>query len=1173
MSGLSTDQQETYATLQGLGIPDNDARRAAQKYGGNIEAAANWCLNGAPPSPQLGPSDVDELEMPPPLVPADADADDNLPHPSTLIRGDPPPYAPSKELPPPPPAATEKILPAPFYNNEKKNPSLIDLTGSDDGHPPMPKLIAAPPSSPTARLTKNNDEDDDLQRALKASQADGDDDLTKAMALSMATLGSTDEEQLSVVDSIKPEERVREDMSVPPTLRSISALQSGFTAYLQSLYALPTWRNAILSYRTPDRSVLSGDDFKDYWRGDGGTLGMPMALGEAEERENRLIALQRLFALMTLTRRSFLHITDITRAFGLRESDFSYPAAGWVYKVKAIHDQIVEDLRICAGEEAGRLVAQGVSAEEAAAYEKKALDRFTVNGRSIRVDDHLADDLSTDVEAEPTAMIDIPLNPVSPTPETLYTQLDSRLVHRDTRTTPPTLVLDLMTNHPATLVFNIEREVPAITSLESFGSGAGARAKQERKVFRPTPEGEGDADTVWMDRYAVGNRVAIAKAREEVVTLEAEKGELEKRRREVGETKDGRDARELVRGTVEFLGRSVEAAGEEGKEAGEEEKERRERQRSLREQWEKVGVELDGVLASYDSSLSALSTRISSLFSPSSTDESGMRPVGPYRLHAILMRNGLNGRGSAWSVVKGEDGRWWKIVDLVKEETTLEKALSDPSGLMMDAGSTFLLYQRADEDVEPVPVPLHLQRIAHLDNHSFASTLPPSSADLISNWSLPPLTSLAAPEPEAIPIPLPLAPSIASDDADAVQDVVLDTPSPEPEEVPQELMVESLPPPVPAPIEKDERAETPMSVDDATSAPAANEDEGEERDALRLRGGASVEEEEEEEEEDDEEYDDEEIDEDEVELGLLQPMPEDWDVDYAVGKVGGLPKWLDPRSPLGVEDVTCGECGRAMGLLLQVNSPDDTRPHAAARSLYVFACRGKNCLSRGGVEKAVRVWRTQMPSPNEFYPHTEETLKLRKELEEKLDPETQLAGKPEKKVEPFPEFDVGAEPEPYEESYLPDPSQPAGEKEEGTEDAAEPDTKTGVDTAFLTFQERIEREPKQVLRFYRLPGIDDPQPLWASATKIRPEEVSTCELCRGERKIEFQILSTLLPSLKDDYLDFDSLLVYTCLNHCEIPKREGGKTGWAVECAFKQDFAAEGVKFGMQQLRRDLPQA
>ena len=64
-----------------------------------------------------------------------------------------------------------------------------------------------------------------------------------------------------------------------------------------------------------------------------------------------------------------------------------------------------------------------------------------------------------------------------------------------------------------------------------------------------------------------------------------------------------------------------------------------------------------------------------------------------------------------------------------------------------------------------------------------------------------------------------------------------------------------------------------------------------------------------------------------------------------------------------------------------------------------------------------------------------------------------LSSAPTSKPTPWPEWDIVAESEPYEESYLPS-TVTQGEKEEGTEDAAEPDTKTGVDAAFLIFQER-----------------------------------------------------------------------------------------------------------------------
>lgn len=135
-----------------------------------------------------------------------------------------------------------------------------------------------------------------------------------------------------------------------------------------------------------------------------------------------------------------------------------------------------------------------------------------------------------------------------------------------------------------------------------------------------------------------------------------------------------------------------------------------------------------------------------------------------------------------------------------------------------------------------------------------------------------------------------------------------------------------------------------------------------------------------------------------------------------------------------------------------------------------------------------------------------------------------------------------AEPEPYEESYLSgaspsgsassfeltpslaDPVEnPAGDDPEG-EDAAEPDTSTGVDAPFLRFQERVQRLPEQVLRcarffvfgleletedfarrFYRLPGVEQPEPLWISSTKVLPAQVPACPLCGSPRDIEFQV--------------------------------------------------------------------
>ncbi|BGP58028.1 hypothetical protein JCM8202v2_005685 [Rhodotorula sphaerocarpa] len=1175
MAQLTPGQQETVDKLTALGIEPELAQRAAAKFDGNLEQAANWVFDGAQEDagnddnamPPLIPSAPNNS---PPLQPVQPQAAYAKPWTAaqTASGGV---SSQEKQLPPPPPYSVDatdfRPDDKPSSGDAKPEKTEIDLTGEDsDSQQTVPSnrlLLPAPyPSSNTAGNTGEGGAApvycpqpagaDDLQRALQASQLDADDkddELSKAISMSMATLGSTEDEAIGLMEAIQPEDRVREGNS-PVVLRSTSNFMSGLAAYFECLYAVPSFRRAILAYTPPPRAQLDFADYRDYWKGDSAisNVGLPLPVGgEKENRENRLIALQRLFVLMQETRRAFLHISEVTRAFGLRESDFQQAGGAWVYKINEIHAVVVEDLRIAAGEMTQALLAQGVSTSEAEKFEREATARFALKGRVVPVDEHIAAPLPPVESEEPAAVLSLSVNPVATPPQDLFACLDAKLIDQ-TNDIPPKLRLHLLTAIPSTLFFHIERET-FVTSLDDFGSGPSNLASR-RSVFRPTrkrdPSVPTEEELLWLDRYWVKNRVKIAEGRAEMDRLEGLLDEAKKRRREVAVTADGKDARQVVRGTVEYLEKTA-ASGDASRE---------ERQRRLREQWGRVAEELDSVVKHYDQEIDELDRRLESIFS--SPD---MQRIGPYRLSAILMHDGLYGRDTAWSVVRDDDGRWWRMLDTTKVETTLDEALSDSRGVKMNAGAVFLLYQKVEEEsgIE-VQVPAHLKRAALIDNHDFASSLPASYSALVDSWQLPPVAALR--QDEAIQIPL--VPAQGDDDTETVKDISLDGEDSPP---PEDIMIDQG---AAAAAESRTGTATPMSVDGASDVEAAAD-----RDPMRLRGGAGttdtaedvdeveLDEEDEEDEEDGSDYDDE-IDEDEVELGLLQPMPvnrDDWDIDYAIGKVGGLPRWLDPRSPLGPEDVQCGACNRTMSLLMQVNSPDDSRPHAAARSLYVFACRTSGCLAKEP-QQALRVWRTQMESPNAFYPHTEATQAERKRLENALDSTSALSRAPSTSARPWPEYDIAAEPEPYEESYLPAPA--PEQAEPGNEDVDAPDTRTGVDSAFLIFQERIEREPRQVLRFYRIPGIDDPQPLWASHRKITPEQVPTCELCRGERKVEFQILSTILPSLEDETFDFDSLLVYTCANNCAIPPREGGKTGWQAELAFKQDFAAAGVKFGFQ---------
>lgn len=110
------------------------------------------------------------------------------------------------------------------------------------------------------------------------------------------------------------------------------------------------------------------------------------------------------------------------------------------------------------------------------------------------------------------------------------------------------------------------------------------------------------------------------------------------------------------------------------------------------------------MIADYDTTIDSLEAESAAIW-----DVPEFKQQGPYKLCAILMRNGLNGRGSAWAVVRDEKDRWWKMGDTTAEEVTMDQVLEDPAGLIMDAGATMAFYQSAKAKMEIPQVPEDLK--------------------------------------------------------------------------------------------------------------------------------------------------------------------------------------------------------------------------------------------------------------------------------------------------------------------------------------------------------------------------------------------------------------------------------------------------------------------------------
>lgn len=104
-----------------------------------------------------------------------------------------------------------------------------------------------------------------------------------------------------------------------------------------------------------------------------------------------------------------------------------------------------------------------------------------------------------------------------------------------------------------------------------------------------------------------------------------------------------------------------------------------------------------------------------------------------------------------------------------------------------------------------------------------------------------------------------------------------------------------------------------------------------------------------------------------------------------------------------------------------------------------------------------------------------------------------------------------------------------------------------ADKTFLKFKERIKNDQDQVIRYER-----GGNPLWITTNnQLDVKEVPKCRICKKQRTFEFQIMPQLLNSLKNQDLDWGTILVYTCKADCKF------ENGYVEEFVYKQDFEKE----------------
>lgn len=351
----------------------------------------------------------------------------------------------------------------------------------------------------------------------------------------------------------------------------------------------------------------------------------------------------------------------------------------------------------------------------------------------------------------------------------------------------------------------------------------------------------------------------------------------------------------------------------------------------------------------------------------------------------------------------------------------------------------------------------------------------------------------------------------------------------------------------------------------------------------------------------------------EVVLGFLEDA-EPWRLlsSQFPSKVGGKPAWLSQRGLPSLPALECEICRLPLVFLLQVYAPISGQDRSFHRELFLFCCKTPECYTRND-NRCMKVFRSQLPRRNEFYPYDpppEDEPPCDAEEDHVVMPVSGVklcwvCGCPGNKAcsrchtvtycgkhhqtlhwkhshkkecgsqafavttSPllFPESELVTEPEEEEK----DTKEAEGEQEEEegggsstqsvdcpslAESLAETDLEemamheTEDNKVFQRFKKKIAPEPHQVIRYSR-----GGSPLWVSSQHIPSEQDIPQCTCGAKRTFEFQVMPQLLNSLCVDStgasIDWGTLAVYTCSVSCDHSDQ------YCPEFIWKQDFSSD----------------
>ncbi|XP_071344214.1 programmed cell death protein 2 isoform X2 [Trachinotus anak] len=311
----------------------------------------------------------------------------------------------------------------------------------------------------------------------------------------------------------------------------------------------------------------------------------------------------------------------------------------------------------------------------------------------------------------------------------------------------------------------------------------------------------------------------------------------------------------------------------------------------------------------------------------------------------------------------------------------------------------------------------------------------------------------------------------------------------------------------------------------------------------------------------------------EVVLGFLEKA-EPWRLrpPQFPSKVGGKPAWLSQKGLPSLPGLECGTCRLPMAFLLQVYAPVSGHDRSFHRTLFLFCCKTPGCYTHND-SRCMKVFRSQLPRRNEFYPYDpppeDEPLndteynqsvlpvsgvklcwvcgcpgnkacsrchtvtycgKHHQTLHWKHTHKKECGSQEASTVTTspflFPEFELVNEPEEEEEEGKEEDTKEAEGEEEGDGALRGGDCPSLADTLAETELEEMamcETEDNKVLQRFKKKIAPEPHqvvrysrsgaPLWISSQHIPSDQDIPACTCGAKRTFEFQVMPQLLNSL------------------------------------------------------------